>query len=228
LQLKLPRSVDQGALISYSFSTQNVYQRDRLVIERQEGTAHTYRVVAVLSHKGSGRGTLKGLALGRYTLRIADIRTRRITFGATPEKVAVYGNVSLATLIGDRSGGTYTSPTQTFPYVDHFKANAVTGDTVLTVSGADNNCRAIGFSFIPEDTLYTFDPEGNPFTLTVVQQSLDPVSAGALPNQVQSLNVQLVPGQSWSLRTSVVTSSDSDQLDVTGLASCDSVAPVAQ
>jgi hypothetical protein len=226
VRLTLPANANAGARIPYQFTEAHVARADRLVIERQEGTAHTYRIVSRLSHRHSGSGSLPALNLGRYKLRIADIRARK-TYAAAPATLYVYGNVPLATLLGDQNGGTYTSPTQTFPYTDRLQANQVTGDTVLTVPGSSNHCRSINFDLIAEGGPYAYDSDGEPFTLTVVQQSLDPVSSSAQPNQVQQLNAQLIPGQSWSLRTSSATSSDSDHLDVNGSANCYSSAPAA-
>jgi hypothetical protein len=219
--LTLPPQADQGAPIPYTFTASRVRRHDKLVVQRQTGTAKVYRTVAVLLHARSGSGTLPPLSLGDYRYRIAVLgrhRGHRRVLASRRTRVAVFGTVPLGRLINGDSG-TYTTPTRTFPYVFRADANEVTGDTELTVSPHSNHCRSIHFDFVPE-SYYDSD---DPVTITIVQQSLDPVSASARPDDFGALDAPLRPGESWSLQTSVFSDRDANEVDFNGWASCDRV-----
>jgi hypothetical protein len=223
--LALPARADAGAPIPYSFTAAKVRSRDKLVIQRQTGTAKVYRNVTVLVHAPSGSGSLPALALGNYRYRIAVLRKvhRKTKLVASRSaKVAVFGEIALSRLLNGPDG-TYTTPSRTFPYVERVVATRVTGDTVLTVDAGDNHCRSIHFDFVPER--YSSSDPNDPITLTVVQQSADPISASARPDEFGALDVPLEPGESWSLQTSVTREEQSVEVDLNGSASCDRVAP---
>lgn len=223
--LTLPARADGGSPIPYSFTAARVRRHDKLVIQRQTGTAKVYRNVTVLVHSASGSGSLPALALGSYQYRIAVLRKvhrkTKLVAGRTA-KVSVFGDIPLAKLLnGD--DGTYTTPTRTFPYVDQVFASSVTGSTVLTVAAHTNRCRSIHFDFVPER--YSRNDPDDPITITVVQQSADPISASARPDDFGALDAPLVPGESWSLKTSVAAADQGERVDLNGSANCDRVAP---
>lgn len=223
--LALPARADAGAPIPYSFTSRRVRSRDKLVIQRQMGTAKVFHNVTVLVHGPSGSGSLPALALGDYRYRIAVLRkvhrkTKLVASGGA--KVAVFGEVALSRLLNGEDG-TYTTPSRTFPYIDQVVATHVTGSTVLTVGASANHCRSVHFDFVPER--YSSNDPNDPITLTVVQQSADPISASARPDEFGALDVPLEPGESWSLNTSVTTESQDVRVDLNGSASCDRVAP---
>ena len=223
--LALPARADAGVPIGYSFTAARVRSRDKLVIQRQMGTAKVYRNVVVLVHRGSGSGNLPALALGNYRYRIAVLRkVHRKTKAVASRRasVAVFGEVALGRLLNGPDG-TYTTPSRTFPYVEQVRATEVTGSTVLTVGAGDNHCRSVHFDFVPER--YSSNDPDEPITLTVVQQSADPVSASARPDEFGALDVPLEPGESWSLKTSVTNQRQNVEVDLNGSASCDRVAP---
>jgi hypothetical protein len=221
--LTLPAQADAGQPIPYSFTAARVRKHDKLVIQRQTGTSKVYRNVGVLVHAPSGSGDLPALALGRYRYRIAVLRKvhRRTRLIASRQaRISVFGDIALGRLLSG-SDGTYTTAARTFPYVYQTYASDVTGDTRLTVDAGANRCRSIHFDFVPEKSSYA----GDPFTLTVVQQSADPVSASARVDEFGVLDAPIVPGESWSLVTSTSAQGQSAYIDLNGSASCDKVAP---
>jgi hypothetical protein len=225
--LALAREVDASTPIAYEFTSNHVRSTEKLVLQREVGSAHVYRTVRTLPHVHSGSGSAPGLPLGEYRFRIAVLdkprKGHRKVLASRRARVSVFGTVSLAHLLDNPSGGTYTSPTRTFPWVLRAHAFSVTGDTALTVSATRNHCRAIHFDFIPENNDYN---QGDSSTLTVVQQSADPVSATAHTDELGALDVGLRPGESWSLKASLATGHSSTDIDVNGSAVCSSAAPV--
>jgi len=234
----LPGMADASAAVPFRWSA-HPKPGSRLVVQRQEGTARFWRTVLGLPGSPSGSASLPGLPLGTYQLRIADIGQRGAVLAQQPRALQVFGDVPFSTLFnanvehqavvgfnGNTGPGTATTPTQTIQYACGGVAGV--GNPAVTVT--DNNCRSIHFDFLP-----TLPEEGVPSnyvgatgTITVVQQTLDPVSATAPLDSGGSLDAALVPGQSWSMNSSASLpqpGEDSFYIYVNGYASCDSSVP---
>jgi hypothetical protein len=94
----LPSQADAGAAIPYSWTASNLKPGSRLVVQRQMGTARTWRTVASLGSL-SGSGQLPGLKLGSYWLRIADIGPKRKIWAQQKLRLRVFGDVPFTMLL---------------------------------------------------------------------------------------------------------------------------------
>jgi hypothetical protein len=85
-----------------------------------------------------------------------------------------------------------------------------------------NPCRSVHVDFIPGTDDGSEMVANQSGTATIVQQSMNPVSATVLPQTVGSLDARLVPGQSWSLNVTQDTFEGSRILTwyVNGTVSC--------
>jgi hypothetical protein len=220
LQLILPSQATQGSVTPYSFTAKRVPRADKLVIQRQMGTARAYRTVAALSNVASGTGSLPALQLGVYRFRIAVLSARHgktVVVATASTHLAVFGDIPLSTLFAAAAavGGTYTTPTRTFPWAVQWW---VTGSSVtqFTENPADSHCRSLNLDFVAESGHLS----GDTVTLTVVQQASDPLAVSAAQDVISSLDVTLTPGQSWSVQTAA-TNFFGLNVDLNGTASCD-------
>src|SRR5450755_4941309 len=73
LKLTVPSQSTAGQPIPFSIATAGVLPGDALLIQRQQGTAHSWRTVAVV---GRYVGHLPALPMGRYNVRVVEV-TRR-------------------------------------------------------------------------------------------------------------------------------------------------------
>jgi hypothetical protein len=179
----LPGEVNEAAGIPISLHSSGV-SAGQLVVQRQVGTAHAWQTVMRLRGK-HGSAELPGLPLGEYRLRIAALSGKRRVLAQRVASIGVFGQVPLGELFKHGVIGNYTLPAATFPYV-------YTVDESFTVE--HNHCDAMHFEFVPTGDHLTAG------TATVLQQTRGPVSATAPVNAVGTLDVALVPGQSWTLR----------------------------
>jgi hypothetical protein len=192
----LPSSADAGSAVPYTWTAQRLKTGTVLVVQRQEGTAHSWHTVIQLGNRSSGSGQLPGMPLGRYRLRVAALGSRGRALAQQVHGLNVYGQVPFSSLFGPREGGSgvYTTPTHTFPYVisgdDNFS------DGVAVIADPHNNCRSVHIEFMASSVA---DAQG---VVTVVQETLDPASASAPINSVGSLDAPVVPGHSWSVNLS--------------------------
>jgi hypothetical protein len=217
----LPSTANAGAAIPFNWSARHVSPHSQIAIQRQEGTARVWRTVLRLPDRTGGSAHLSPLPLGSYNVRMAvSVQGRLITSRTT--RLLVFGQVPFSQLFAgraDTSNGVMTLPTATFNYSIQGE-----GGTLATVSSS--TCRAVHVDYVAQNNA----PSGT-VTMSLVQQSLDPVSSTTNLNTIGSLDGAVVPGQSWSLTYS--TAGFDIQwyglwLVADGYADCYSTSPVAQ
>lgn len=224
LTLALPGQVDAGRTSTFSYGAKAVPQHSRIVLQRQEGTAHAWRTMIALKHH-TGTGTLKALKMGAYKLRLAVLRQGRV-LASRHGTLRVFGQVPLATLFasddsGSHTSGVYTGPSRTFEYVEAY-VDYIPNDVVTTVT--KNPCRSIHLDFVLTSRGYVT----NNFslgTLALIQATRDPVSRTVPHDVFGALDAGLVIGQSWTIRASTQISPQSTgsvqrPIFVNGMASC--------
>lgn len=233
VSLTLPASADAGAPVPFSYTARGMRARDRLVVQRQQGTARAWRTVRTLS-RSKRSSELSGLPLGSYKLRIAVLDARSKVQTQQARTLKVFGKVPFSTLFtppgeiggawysGAPQSGVYTTPTSTFAYAMRMFANLNRTFTFATVG--NNKCRSAHFDFVPGGGGVGFSsPSYGAATLSVVQEALEPTAASAGFNQLGALDVTLEPGSSWSLNS--LGSGESVQLYTNGYAVCFSDEP---
>jgi hypothetical protein len=221
--LTLPAAgAEAGAKVAYSWTATHVHG-GRLLVQRPEGTGHVWRTIAVL--KGSrGSGSLPALSLGVYQFRIVNVASRNQVLAQQQHQLRVFGQVTFATLLGNPSGGVYTSATSAFPWVvmgDWFENETGRSSEAFSIP-ATNTCRTVHVEFT--DHIYASSVPNPTVTISVVQQSSDPVSTTVPPNIGGTVDATVVPGQPWSV---VLTSTvaNNGNLYFNGYADCYSAVP---
>jgi hypothetical protein len=99
------------------------------------------------------------------------------------------------------------------------------GNPAVTLT--DNACRSAHFEFVPALPGELEGPDAaNTGSITIVQQTLDPMSATAAFNTLGTLEASLVSGQSWSMNSKRTGGgSEGIYIYVNGYALCYSEAP---
>ena len=223
LRLTLPSSADAGKPVGFSWQARDVPRGARLALQRQVGTAQTWKTVRSLSGRG-GTGQAPALSLGVYRMRIVALAKRNKALAQQRRRLRVFGTVPLSTLAGvstsiSKGPGTFVSPSHTFAWFVRGRAEEPPRNT-LTVGAAANACRSIHLDFTPEATSLLNGVV--PVTLTVVRQADDPVSSAASPDVIGALDATLTPGQSWALNGQATQPTF---YYVNGAASCYSATP---
>jgi hypothetical protein len=200
-----------GQVIPVSWSSKYVGGA-KLVIQRPVGTAKVWKSALKLNGR-TGSAQLPALSLGKYRYRLAALEGARV-IAQQIVKIRAFGEVPLSTLFGaGEHEHVYTAPTFSFPYVgwwdDSVERSESERNTVLQVK--NNHCLSIHIAFVPTS-------RGNS-TLSLVQETRDPVTASAPMNTIGSLDADLVPGQSWAV---TVAPSEAASVDFNGFAVCDS------
>jgi hypothetical protein len=125
--------------------------------------------------------------------------------------------VPFTTLFNERHVGALATPTASFSYVRMWPVY----DSRNLFGVSRNNCVAVHVEFVPH-----FRDDDGDGTLTIIQESRDPVSATVPFETVGSVDAELTPGQTWG-----VTATNSPNLSiglaepeyyVNGFAVCDS------
>lgn len=204
LSWNLPHTANESVPIPFSWTGRHLGRNHRLVIQRPEGTAHTWRSIFRLP-TNSGSADLPGLPLGRYRFRIADLSGGRV-LGQKTLGVAVFGQVQFSTLFRGtefESGGVYTTPTASFPYITWFEPGEFDAPNPA-FAVEQNHCKAVHIAFVPSYPSLGIGHDKSTVTgtVTVVQESREPVSASVPYDGIGSLDAEIVPGQSWSVSTS--------------------------
>lgn len=237
----LPRTATAGQPIGFSWSGRHLGPNHRLVIQKPEGTAHIWRTIMRLPSK-QGSAELPGLPLGRYRLRLADLtpalrhrRHRRDThlrvLARRVAGIGVFGQVPFTTLFKTSSGeaygegpGVYATPSATFPYV-YWSGAGQPSSPSTAFSVEHNHCIAAHVDFVPS---YPGPAAGDKSTITgtvsIIQESRDPIGAIAPYDAIGSVEAALVPGQSWSVNASYQGDFE-PRIYLNGYAVCDSVEP---
>jgi hypothetical protein len=207
----MPRTVDEGAPILFSWTGTHLGRNHKLVIQRPMGTARTWRSIMRL-RSNSGSAELPGFPLGKYRLRIADLQRHRV-LAQQVVGVAIFGQVPFSTLFeGNGGSGVYATPTNSFPYVTSW-----TGNEEPAFQVEHNHCRSVHIAFVPGE--HSFEGIG---TITLVQESRDPVAASTPYDTIGSLDAKLVPSQSWAVNSSY-KSVENPYFYINGYADCDSM-----
>jgi hypothetical protein len=195
----------------------------RLLIQRPEGTGHVWRTIAVL--KGSrGSGSLPALSLGVYQFRIVNLASHSRVLAQRQYQLRVFGQVTFATLLGNPGGGVYTSATSAFPWVVRgtwYETETGRSSEVFSIP-TTNTCRTAHVEFA--DQMYASSVPNPTVTISVVQQSSDPVSTTVPADIGGTVDATVVPGQPWSV---VLTSTvaNNGNLYFNGYADCYSAIP---
>jgi hypothetical protein len=221
---RLPAST-AGSPTPFSWSSAHLLPGSVVVVQRPVGTARVWRTVVRLSGV-SGTASLPALALGSYRLRLAVIAGRQVL--AHQQRVLhVFGPVPLGTLFPSFNHslhGVYSTPTSAFPFIDR------TGETSGVLSANHNPCRSVHLEFVPgnEASGLVNYFEGEQATMTLVQETRDPVSVTTPFNVVAGLTATVIPGQSWSVNFSQTGNQGLFEYFINGSAVCDSAAALSQ
>lgn len=205
LSWTIAHSASEGQSIPFSWSGRRLGRNHRLVVQRPVGTAHVWKTILRLP-SNSGSGELPGMALGRYRLRLADFalvrsyyrggrrhRRRAFRWRLVAKRVVgigVFGQVPFTTLFNQSHVGALATPTASFSYVQSWPVY----DSRNLFGVTHNNCVSVHIAFVP----HFRDDEGDG-TVTVVQESRDPVSATVPFETAGSVDVGLTPGQTWGV-----------------------------
>jgi len=212
LSWTLPHTANEGQRIAFSWNAAgHLGRRHRLVVQRQVGTARSWKSVLRLRGR-SGSTELSGLPLGRYRLRLADLVWRGRVLAKQVSGLGVFGQVPFTTLFGTPRTRVYTTKTVTFSYVRSFESYENPAFTV-----EDNHCRSVHIAFVSGAGY-----GGKSSSMTLVQESRDPVSVTTETDELASLDAELVPGQSWSVN--LATPGSESVFYVNGYAVCSSSA----
>jgi hypothetical protein len=218
VSLTLPQAVSENAPIPFSWAGSHLGRGHKLVVQRPVGTAHTWQTILRLP-SNSGSGELPGMALGSYRLRIADVIGRRV-LAQQAVTINVYGTVPFTTLL--RSGTrSYATPTSSFPYVAMWEAYDYNNPGVAVTN---NHCLSVHVAFVPGKEGENAKLAEGVGTLTLVQESRDPVSASVAYNGIGSIDAELTPGQSWAINASYADNGHHlpPEMYLNGYAVCDS------
>jgi hypothetical protein len=208
------RAATEGQPIPFSWSGSHLGYKHRLVIQRQVGTARTWKTVMRLP-TDNGSASLPGLPLGRYRLRIANLSVIRRVVAQQVVGIGVFGPVPFTTLFDTDATHAYTTPTATFPYVRSY--DSVVGTPAFTVD--HNHCNFVHIAFVSGSSYTTYTS-----VVTLVQESRDPVSVSVPTDTIGALDATLVPGQSWSLNLDTI--GGESVYYINGYAICSSTASI--
>jgi hypothetical protein len=234
----LPTTASAGVATPFSYATNGLTPGNRVVLQRQQGTARVWRTVAALASIKAGSSALPALPLGIYSVRVAAIAHHGKVVAEQRRSIKVFGEVPFTQLFsldsehhsavqdGANQPGVYTTPTRTFNYAFASYANTEAAATILTVG--NNTCRSVHIDFVPGVQGSESEPifQSASATVSVVQQSLDPVASTAAFNAFGALDATLVPGQSWSVTTLGIK--ESIRLYLNGSAICYSGSPLTR
>lgn len=225
VSLNIPATTDAATATHFTYATHGVPAPDRVVLQRQEGTARTWRTVVGLHRSRAASGTLPALPLGRYRVRIAIVTPRRRVLAERQKTLQVFGDVPFSKLFAtsDRGlgSGVYATAGSTFPFVMGFYDGAV-NFTAFTV--ASNPCRSVHLTFVTAPPGQGEDLSRQQGTVTLVQQSADPITTTSTGGDVGALDATVRPSQTWAVNLAQVPGGGSDFLFtwyLNGSASCD-------
>jgi hypothetical protein len=214
VSLSLTPAVNESAPIPFTWKGKRLGRNHRLVVQKPVGTAHVWKTVARLQ-TNSGSAQLAGLSLGRYRFRIADLIGRTVA----AQQIAstnVYGIVPFTTLLRAQAQ-VATFPGYTFPYVIYAEG-PYSSSPIFQVE--NNHCQSVHIAFVPTD--YQESKVNTSGSITLVQESQEPVSVRVDFNAIGSLDANLVPGQSWA-----VNGERQENVHLNGYAVCSSAEPFA-
>lgn len=220
-----PPAAMAGSPTPVSWSVSHQLPGSLLAIQRPVGTARVWRTVMRLSDS-HGTASLPAYPLGSYRLRLAVIAGNQVL--AQQQRVLhVFGTVPLGTLFpssNESLHGVYSTPTSAFPFIDR------TGGTSGVLSASHNPCRSVHLEFVPgiEASGLVGYFVGEQATMTLVQETREPVSITTPFNVVAGLTAAVIPGQPWSVNFSQTGNQGQFEYFINGSAECDSAEPLRQ
>jgi hypothetical protein len=215
----LSRTGSEGAPIPFSWSAKHLGRRYRLVIQRPFGTVHVWRSILRLRAR-SGSAELPGYKLGVHRFRIAAFRGRKL-LAKRVTRIKIFGTVQFTTLLRNEHPDVHTMPTNSLPYVARWEY-VYSPESLFGVS--NNHCSSVHVAFA---TGVAFDEEGVG-TVTIVQESRNPVSGSAPYESVGSVDAELIPGQTWGVNASTTGALFGATVYINGYATCYSTEPFSE
>jgi hypothetical protein len=221
VSLTLSSSADAAKPIPFSFTTNGLSASDHVVVQRQQGTKHAWRTAVKLSHTSTGSGQFPALPLGGYSLRIAALSSRGKVLAKQMRNVKVYGDVPFLTIFASSAqAGVDTTATMTFAYVLSVPDVGRMGAAPTIATDAQNTCRSAHVEFVPAFEQFTHYGASDAGTVSVVQETRDPVGNAAPIDGFGSFDVALVPGKAWSITAAETSGNSAFIARVNGSASC--------
>jgi hypothetical protein len=217
-----PPSASAGNPISVSWTSKNLPQGAKLVVQRSVGTAHVWKTALKLS-KPSGTVQLPARSLGTYRYRLVALEGESIIAKRTVT-LDVFGKVLFSKYFGQQ-GGVYAAPTVSFSYSNYLYGPTTPNMTEAVVSVKKSNCNSVHVEFITGSNFPGPGAEPTVGTMTVVQQTRDPVSSSAPWDTVGTVDAELVLGQSWSVLASWANGAHLPDIYYNGYVVCDSTKP---
>lgn len=214
----LPATANEGQPVSFIWRGKYFGGHYKVVVERPFGTSHVWKGIMQLN--ASGNGTLPGMRLGVYWFRIAVFRGRTLLAQQT-SVIKVFGTVPFTTLLQYDNTRVYTMTGNSFSYV--LERTIFDGDSENVFGVSNNNCSSVHVAFAVGSVQTVSNVTG---TVTVVQESRDPVSSSAPFERTGSVDAELTPGQTWGVNASA--QGGSGEFYVNGYATCDSTEPFHQ
>lgn len=214
----MSRTASEGSPIPFSWTTRHLGRHYRLVVQRPFGTVHVWRSIMRLRTR-SGSAELPGYKLGIRRFRIAAFRGRKL-LTKQASRVKIFGTVPFTTLLENEHPEVYTAPSHSFSYVGKWEVDQRETRALFGVS--NNNCSSVHIAFVPGN-----HEEAGAGTVTVVQESRDPVPGSASFDSVGSVDVQLIPGQTWGVNASIAGGYWAD-FYINGYAICYSTVPFSE
>jgi hypothetical protein len=211
----LPSAASENQPFAFSYHVANAPAGARVVLQRQMGTASAWGDVMPLPLAG-GSATAPGVPLGQYWYQVVVLSASGSGIGVQAAPITVFGTVQLSTLLGLAPSNTVVAGGHTFPYL--FERYSDTTAIISTVSP----CQSIHFDLARSTG-------GDPTAVeqvTVTQQSADPTSILVPRDTITALNVNVIPGQSFTVSVTHLNGSV-DPVYFNGYANCFSTAGVA-
>jgi hypothetical protein len=216
------RSASAGQPIPITWTSTHVPKGAKLVVQRSVGTAHVWKTALRLS-KPDGTAQLPARSLGTYRYRLVVLEGEAIIAKRTIT-VKVFAKVPFSKYFGQQ-GGVYAAPAVSFPYINYLYGPTSPNMTEAVVSVKRSNCISVHVEFITGSTFPGPGPEPTIGTMTIVQQTRDPVSGSAPWNALGTVDADLVLGQSWSVLGSWTNGAHLPDIFYNGYAVCDSRKP---
>ena len=233
VSLSIPSSVEAGAPISAQWTAMHVPRDASMIIEKPVGTGKVWKPLAPALRGRSGTLMLPAYAsFGVYQLRIAVIKSRKV-LAQQERRVRVFAEIPFSNLLENTSlGGLHATPTAAFPYTLPLQVSVGSrneGSRTDLISDEHSNCDLIRVDF-SSDPLPVSEFGGEPgqtpqdgrVTVTVVQESAEPISSTPVPtDRVGSLEAHVALGQSWAVNATVSNvRTDALELYFNGQAHC--------
>ncbi len=208
VSLSVSSSAEAGAPISAQWTATHVPRGSRVLVERPVGTARVWK--PLLSPLGGSHGSLTIPAyrsFGVYPLRIAVIRDRKV-LAQRERQVRIFAQIPFSTLLEAPLTGLDATQTATFAYVlpQALPFDGPQGEASETdiISDEHSRCDAIHVEFAGEALVPDRgEPDGGRVTVTIVQETAEPVSSTAPTDRVGSVEAHVALGQSWAVNLSV-------------------------